>query len=116
MPAVLSKALEEAVQRLIRGLAPERIYLFGSRARGQADETSDVDLLVVVPDSDHPRYRREAMSYNLLWGLSVPIDVIVLTQEEFEWGARVKTSIASTVQEQSILLFHSGKFALRSTT
>jgi predicted nucleotidyltransferase len=62
--------LDEVVNRLVRGLHPERIYLFGSQARSQAGEGSDIDLLVVVPDSDLPRHQREARSYDLLWGLT----------------------------------------------
>jgi predicted nucleotidyltransferase len=70
MPPVSTKLLQEIVDRLAQGLRPERIYLFGSRARDQARETSDIDLLVVVPDSDLPRHRREAISYDLLWGIA----------------------------------------------
>jgi len=33
-------ALEELVQRLVEALGPERIYLFGSRARGEGDRTA----------------------------------------------------------------------------
>ena len=62
MTAVSSAILEEIVDRLARGLQPDRIYLFGSQARGQADEGSDIDLLIVVPDSDLPRHRLEALS------------------------------------------------------
>jgi predicted nucleotidyltransferase len=34
-------------QKLVDGFAPTRIILFGSQARGTADERSDVDILVV---------------------------------------------------------------------
>ncbi|MBS1253405.1 MAG: hypothetical protein MAG451_02454 [Anaerolineales bacterium] len=105
MTSVRSSVLEETVNRLVQGLHPERIYLFGSQARGQAGETSDFDLLVVLPESDLPRHRREAISYDLLWGMAAPIDVIVLTQSEFEQGRRVKTSLASTVQKEGELLY-----------
>lgn len=97
--------LKEIVDRLAQGLHPDRIYLFGSRARGQAEESSDIDLLVVVPDSDLPRHRREALSYDMLWGLTVPVDVIVLTQAEFQRASRVKTSLASIVQAEGEMLY-----------
>ncbi|MDQ7029669.1 MAG: nucleotidyltransferase domain-containing protein [Ardenticatenia bacterium] len=100
--------LEEIVTRLVQGLQPERIYLFGSWARGEASEGSDVDLLVVVSDSDLPRHRREALSYDLLWGLPVPVDVIVLTRAEFERGTRVKTSLPAIVQAEGKLLYGRG--------
>ena len=105
MPPVSTKLLQEIVDRLAQGLRPERIYLFGSRARDQASEASDIDLLVVVPDSDLPRHRRESLSYDLLWGLTVPVDVIVLTQAEFQRASRVKTSLASTVQAEGEVLY-----------
>lgn len=42
--------LAEIVRRLVEAYQPERIYLFGSVARGDAGPNSDYDLLVVVPD------------------------------------------------------------------
>lgn len=51
--------LAEIVDRIIAAYQPERIYLFGSKARGDAGPDSDYDLLVVVPD-DAPPERREA--------------------------------------------------------
>lgn len=105
MARISSEILKEIVDRLVQGLQPERIYLFGSRARGEADEGSDIDLLLVVPDSDLPRHRREALSYDLLWGLRTPVDVIVLTRAEFERGSRVRTSLPSIVQTEGKLLY-----------
>jgi len=43
-------ALDHVVSCLVRGLDPLAIYLFGSRARGDARPDSDFDLLVVLPD------------------------------------------------------------------
>jgi predicted nucleotidyltransferase len=105
MANVSPESLQMIVNRLVQGLYPDRIYLFGSQAQGQADESSDVDLLVVVSTSDLPRHRREAFSYDLLWGLKVPVDVIVLTQAEFQRASRVRTSLASTVQAKGKLLY-----------
>jgi len=97
--------IKEIVGRLAQGLHPERIYLFGSRARDQAGDDSDIDLLVVVPDSDLPRHQREALSYDLLWGLTTPIDVIVLTRAEFQRASRVKTSLVATVEAEGQVLY-----------
>jgi len=97
--------LDDIVLRLAKGLRAECIYLFGSQARGDADQGSDYDLLVVVPRSDLPRHRREALSYDLLWGLTIPIDVIVLTRTEFNRSARVKTSLAAAAKANGILLY-----------
>ena len=102
---MISKALEPILERLIDGLHPDRIYLFGSQARRQVTKDSDFDLLVVVPESNLPRHKREANSYDLLWGLTTPVDLIVLTREEFIRTSQVKTSLASTVKAHREILY-----------
>ena len=105
MITITSETLREVIDRLVEGLQPEHIYLFGSQARGEADEGSDTDLLVIVPDSDLPRHQREARSYDLLWGLTTPVDVIVLTHSEFQRSSRVRTSLPAIVQAEGKLLY-----------
>ena len=87
--AVDEKILEEIVRRLVAALDPDRIILFGSRARGDARADSDVDLLI-IKDSDEPTYRRAIPAYRALAGLAVPTDIIWRTSAEVEeWsGAR----------------------------
>lgn len=102
----VSKSLKQIVDRLVGGLNPDRIYLFGSQARGQATQDSDYDLMVIVPESDLPRHQREAYSYDLLWGLSTPVDLVVLTREEFNRTSQVKTSLASAVKANGEILYH----------
>ena len=109
LQAVSSDTLQEIVDRLVRGMQPDRIYLFGSRASGQEDQGSDIDLLLVLPDSDMPRHRREALSYDLLWGLPIPVEVIVLTQAEFQRGCRVKASLPYNVLAEGELLYGSSQ-------
>jgi predicted nucleotidyltransferase len=103
------QVLDEIVDRLSKGLNAEQIYLFGSQAEGRATQNSDFDLLVVIPDSDLPRHKREANSYDLLWGLSTPVDVIVLTRNEFQRQAQVITSLVATVLRKGILLYDQRK-------
>ncbi len=55
---------------------------FGSYARGDWGVGSDLDLVVVVKDSDLPFERRSAQ-----WdttSLPVPVDLLVYTQEEWQ--------------------------------
>src|SRR2546428_8951202 len=64
--------LAEITRRLVETYQPERIYLFGSRARGTAGADSDYDLLVVVPDDVAPALRRSTRAYEALWGPPTP--------------------------------------------
>jgi uncharacterized protein len=96
--------LEVAVHRLVDFFQPERIYLFGSRARGDAREDSDYDVLVVVENSQVSGFRAAQRAYRRLWGLGVSIEVLVLTRAEFERDLEVFASVpATTLREGSIL-------------
>jgi len=54
----ISKLLDQVTEKLVLALKPEKIILFGSYAYGTPTEDSDIDLLVVIANSDEPRYKR----------------------------------------------------------
>ncbi|TKB92090.1 MAG: nucleotidyltransferase domain-containing protein [Nitrospira sp.] len=93
------------VQRLVSALSPERIYLFGSQARGDAGPDSDYDFLVVVRTSTLPRYRRDQAAFDALLGIGVAKDVLVLTHDEFERQRTVVCSLPATVEREGMLLY-----------
>lgn len=97
--------LAEMVRRLVEGLKPEAIYLFGSVARGERGPDSDYDLLVVVPSSDLPRYKRDQQAFRLLCGVGVPKDVIVLTRAEFDQKVPVICSLPATVVREGRMVY-----------
>lgn len=97
--------IEQIVHRLVVALAPERIYLFGSQARGDAGPDSDYDLLVVIPTSKLPRYRRDQAAFGALLGIGVAKDVLVLTHDEFERQRTVVCSLPATVEREGVLLY-----------
>jgi predicted nucleotidyltransferase len=95
----------DIVRRLVTALRPERVYLFGSRARGDASDASDYDVMVVVAASSVPRHQREQVAYQALWGLGVPVDVVVLTRDEFERQSTVVASLPATVEREGTLVY-----------
>jgi predicted nucleotidyltransferase len=97
--------LDEIVERLVRALAPQRVYLFGSRARGDGGRDSDFDLLIVVPASDLPGHARDRIALRALRGLRVPVDVLVLTREEFDRKRNVVCSLPATVDREGRVLY-----------
>ena len=101
----LQGILPEIVRRLADALQPERIYLFGSHARGEAGPHSDVDVLVVVSESHEPGHRRDTAAYHALRGLQAAVEVLVWTRDEFERGLRIRTSLSSSVQRTGKLLY-----------
>lgn len=72
------------VERIIARLAPEEIWLFGSRAEGCARPDSDSDLLAVLSD-DAPDSALDLMkAWELTCGLGVPADLVPCTRSDFE--------------------------------
>ncbi|MBI3965322.1 MAG: nucleotidyltransferase domain-containing protein [Chloroflexi bacterium] len=105
IPTDLDPRLGEAVRRLVELFQPERVYLFGSQARSEANEHSDYDILVVIRDSEQPRLRRAQEGYRALRGVGIPIDLLVWTRDEFERYQPVVASLAATVVREGALLY-----------
>ena len=101
----MSPALDEVVRRLVAAYEPERVYLFGSWARGDVGPDSDYDILVVVPDSASPERRRSRLAYEVLWGTRTAADVLVWRRERFESRLTLKASLPSTVLREGKLLY-----------
>ncbi len=75
------QVVEVAVQLIVAAFRPLKVILFGSRARGTAKTTSDVDLLVVLPEVEDKRQAAVEMR-RLLRDLPVSKDIVVTTPEE----------------------------------
>jgi predicted nucleotidyltransferase len=93
------------VRRLVQAYEPERIYLFGSWARGDAGPDSDFDILIVVPDNAPPQRRRSRLAYEALWGTGIATDVLVWTHDRFESRLPLKGSLPATVLREGKLLY-----------
>jgi predicted nucleotidyltransferase len=103
--AVGNGALAEAVRRLAETLRPERIYLFGSQARGDATVDSDYDLLVVVSGSGKTPHSKTVEAYRAVKGVPIAMDVLVWTRESFERQISVVASLPATVLREGRLLY-----------
>lgn len=97
--------LREIVRRLVEACRPERIYLFGSKARADAGPDSDYDIMVVVADSDLPGHRRDQLAYRALRGIGTAVDVLVWTQAAFVSRLHLKASFPSTIVREGRLLY-----------
>jgi predicted nucleotidyltransferase len=75
--------IQEMASKISERFAPDKIILFGSHARGDAQEDSDVDLLVLFSELDDPRRRTNEL-YVALVGSPLSKDIVVSTTERFE--------------------------------
>jgi predicted nucleotidyltransferase len=77
--------------------------LFGSRARGDATSTSDVDFLVVQREVGD-RFEESVRLAQVVADLRVPADVIVVSEDQVEdWGAVPGTMIYDALAEGRVL-------------
>ena len=72
--------LDEIIQRIVSVAQPDRVILFGSVGRGQGGSDSDLDFLVVKSGAHRRRLAQQI--YRTLFGIPVPVDVIVVTPED----------------------------------
>jgi uncharacterized protein len=101
---IRQNTLHETTRRIVIGFSPQRIILFGSQARGDADTHSDVDLLVVSDVSGSRRAMMVAID-RALNGLDIARDIIVLTPEEFERDRLIPGTIARPADREGIVLY-----------
>jgi len=72
-------------------------------ARGEASPNSDYDLLVIA-ESDEPRYRRAAPLYAALADVPVEADVLVYTPAEVaEWSAVPQAFVTTAIREGQVV-------------
>lgn len=96
--------LAEIVRRLVEALRPERIYLFGSKARGDAGPDSDYDLLVLVEHPTEPLYRLSQRGFRALRGIDAAVDVVVWDRDTFDARLHLAASFPATVVREGRLL------------
>ncbi len=103
MDRVDNSLISEIVRRIVATAKPEKVILFGSRARGDARSDSDIDLLVVA-DDPQPRSQRASALYGVLSDILVPMDILVYRPEEIEeWRNVPQAFVTTAVREGSIL-------------
>lgn len=84
-----------------------QVILFGSYARGEADEHSDVDFMIIA-ESDLPRFKRSRELYKLLRPYPFAMDLVVYTPQEIERGKRSPVSFVSIVLREGKTLYVRG--------
>jgi uncharacterized protein len=97
--------IREAIRRMVEYFRPERIYLFGSVARGDDRPSSDLDFLVVLPD-DAPKEHLFGGIYPYLAGLGIAVDVVALRRSVFEARKGWLMSLPAVVLREGRLVYH----------
>ena len=107
MKELSTELINEITNRLADALHPLKIYLFGSHATDNADADSDVDLLIVVPDTNQSRHDLALKGRANLRDFIIPMDLVVCTHSEIEKWQNVKCTLIYTVMRKGRLLYES---------
>lgn len=90
------------IKKVVKGIEPQsEIILFGSRARGDAKEESDWDLLILVPHEagmkEEQKFRHKLFALELQFGQS--ISTLVKSKKEWESKFRITPLYQNIIQE-----------------
>lgn len=109
-----SNILIQITRELIKA-GVEKIILFGSTARGEESEQSDIDLIVVAPVNNIPSNFREKMDLYLSYNQyvkpfreQIPIDIMVYTRAGYRKFLDMDSMFAREIQEKGKVLYEAG--------
>jgi predicted nucleotidyltransferase len=99
------RTLSALLERLVAVFDPEAIYLFGSRARGDATPLSDFDLMMITASEEDVATVDLAEAYAPVQGLGMACEVIPCSRATFERARRARTGICRTVAHEGRLVY-----------
>ncbi len=99
---VTAELLQSIVQRIVTGVHPQKIILFGSYAYGMPSPDSDLDILVIMHTTARPAERILAVS-RLLRPRPFPMDILVRTPDEIEAARQSDAFIHEIVSQGKVL-------------
>lgn len=99
-------AIERAAEILRRQFPVERVILFGSKARGDDQPDSDIDLLVLTREAVD--WRQQDAMLHAIWGLQLELDVmlspVIIEAEEWEHGVSQALPLRNEVDRDGVLV------------
>ena len=107
MTPVTDTLIHQMVRAVVEEVDPEQVILFGSRARGEEQEGSDVDLVAVEAEPFGPersRHKEMVRLYKVLADFPVSADVLVYSHEEVDyWRDSLNHVLARALREGKVL-------------
>ena len=107
MTQITDSIIGQMVKALVEAADPEQVILFGSRARGDSCEHSDVDLVVVEAEPFGPERSRHKEMMRLRRALRpfrVPVDVLVYSRDDVDyWRDSLNYVLARAMREGTVL-------------
>ena len=104
-PTPITEELIQAVaKKIVQNFNPEKIILFGSLARGEMHQDSDLDLFIIMP-SGLRRDNRSVEISKIFSERLFPMDILVYTPEEVNMSLRRSNPFVKEILEEGRVLY-----------
>jgi predicted nucleotidyltransferase len=101
---VTAETIQQAVGILAEAARPLQIILFGSHARGEAREDSDVDFLVIEREVPS-RHGEMVRLRKALLPLHIPVDVVVVSEDHFRYWSQAPGHLMYWAKQEGRVLY-----------
>ncbi len=102
-----SQLLDDMAKAIVEAIAPDKIILFGSQARGTANIHSDYDFLIIDPTpfgKEHSRRKTAVKVWRALRPFAIAADVLMYNAEEVEyWSQSLNNVVSCALREGKVL-------------
>ena len=97
--------LYDMTNRLVQTFQPEQVILFGSYAWGTPNDSSDIDLYVIVPESSERPIQRARRARACIGDVRVALDILVRTRAEADKYRHLYASLECQIFEKGRVLY-----------
>ena len=98
------RTLQQVVERIIAAARPSRVILFGSYGRGDADEGSDLDIMVIKPQVSD-KYTEMIRLHEAVGSVGTGVDVLVYSEAEYERRSQVPGTVLYWARKEGRSLY-----------
>jgi predicted nucleotidyltransferase len=100
-----TRTIQAAVGMLMQQFPVEKVILYGSKARGDADEDSDIDLLLVTSRPIHWRERKAIIDalFDIEMDHDAMISIMIVTVQEWSEGIFTAFPIYQEIMRDGVL-------------
>jgi len=96
--------LQKIVGRIVAVAQPSRVILFGSYGRGDVDEGSDLDFMVILPEVSD-KYTEMIRLHKVVGSVGTGVDVLVYSEAEYARRSQVPGTVLYWARKEGRALY-----------
>lgn len=104
LSTIVERLTEQSIENKL-DIIPEKIYLFGSHTWGTPHQDSDLDLLIIIDNSNLSPTKRASLFYRCLRNINYPLDILVRTHQEIAKFANMPMSLEHQILSKGRLIY-----------